>query len=261
MFRTDHPVAWTFHRNTSRWLHNSIDGPPAVDSAPRAPKEFPDAPFTALPAPEATPLAELLTHRASCRSFADQPVPLPDMAGLLHAGYGVHGRTRLGALEFLERPVPSGGGLYPLELYLIARSIDTLPPGVYHYTPVTNGLEQLRDVTLPARFLTYLFMGQEVAAEAAAVLVITAVVSRSLTKYADRGYRYQLIEAGHIAQNIGLSAVEHGLGACSLGGFFDDELAALLHCDPDLEVALCAIALGVPADPADRLQQRGFNHS
>lgn len=257
MFRTDHPVAWAFHRNTSRWLHNTIDGPAAGDSAPRAPKELPDAPFVRLPPRPVTTLSELLAVRASCRSFAAHPLPLADLGALLHAGYGVHGRTLLGALEFLERPVPSGGGLYPLELYVLARTVADLEPGVYHYAPVTNGLEQVREVSLPARFLTYLFMGQSVAVEAAALIVITAVVSRSLTKYADRGYRYQLLEAGHVAQNIGLAALEHDLGACSLGGFFDDELAALIDADPELEVPLYAIAVGIPAE-SDHRAQRAF---
>jgi SagB-type dehydrogenase family enzyme len=258
MFRTDHPVAWAYHRNTSRWLHNSIDGPSPVDSAPRPPKEHPDAPFTPLPQAAPTPLTVLLGQRVSCRAFASTAIALADLAAVLHAGYGVHGQARLGALEFLERPVPSGGGLYPLELYVIARAVDPLPAGVYHYTPVTAGLEQLREVSLPARFLTYLFMGQPLAARAGALIVITAVVSRSLTKYADRGYRYQLLEAGHVGQNLSLGAVEHGLGVCSLGGFFDDELAALLCVDTDLEIALYALAVGVPASP-DREQQRALD--
>lgn len=257
MFREDHPLAWTYHRNTSRWLHNSVEGPPAGESAPRPPKENPDAPFTPLPAVEPTPLTALLGDRVSCRAFAEDPIALGDLAAVLHAGYGVHGQSRLGALEFLERPVPSGGGLYPLELYVIIRAVDPLPDGVYHYTPVTHGLEQLREVRLPDRFLTYLFMGQPLVTQAATLIVITAVVSRSLAKYADRGYRYQLLEAGHVGQNLGLSAQEHGLGVCSLGGFFDDELAALLCADPNLEIALYALALGRPAH-SDRNRQRAL---
>lgn len=260
MFRTDHPVAWIFHRNTSRWLHNSVDGPPSGELAPRAPKEIPDAPFTRLPGRDTSPLSELLASRVSCRSFAPEPLTLDDLGGVLHAAYGVQGRAQLGAMEFLERPVPSGGGLYPLELYVIARTVSGVTPGVYHYAPVTDGLEQVREVVLPERFLTYLFMGQGLVVEAAALLVVTAVVSRSLTKYSDRGYRYQLLEAGHVGQNIGLAAVERGLGACSLGGFFDDELAALLDVDPDFEVALYAIAVGVPAQ-ADRLAQRALEQA
>ncbi len=79
-------------------------------------------------------------------------MPLADLGAVLAAGYGVDGAVRRGALEFLERPIPSGGGLYPLELYVLARAIGGVEPGVYHYAPVVAGLEQLRTVELPSRF-------------------------------------------------------------------------------------------------------------
>lgn len=257
MFRTDHPLAWMFHRNTSRWLHNSMEAQPAVEGVPKPPLEHPEARFTALPAHPETPLSRLLHERLSCRRFADQALDLSQLGDLLHAGYGVTGTTTFGPFEFLERPVPSGGGLYPLELYCLVRAVTGLTPGVYHYTPVTDGLELLREARLPGRLITYLFMGQPLASDAAAIVVLTAVVERSLGKYTDRGYRYQLFEAGHVAQNIGLSAADQGLGVCSLGGFFDDELAALLDIDTDDEVALYAIAVGAPASE-DRRQRRAF---
>ena len=257
-FRTSHGVAWLFHRNTSRWLHNSLDGGLDGADVPQAPKEHPLAPFTLLPDRGApTDFEELLRRRNSCRSFDDGPIHLSQLGSVLSAGYGVTGHSRLGALEFLDRPVPSGGGLYPLEAYVIARAVDGLTPGVYHYAPVLDGLEQLREADIPARLLTYLFMGQPLAAEAACVMVLTAVVSRSLGKYGDRGYRYLMFEAGHVAQNANLAAVDQGLGACNLGGFFDDELAALLMVDIDLEIPLYAMALGPPAS-ADRDAQRAF---
>ena len=257
-FRASHGVAWLFHRNTSRWLHNSLDGGLDGADVPQAPKENPLAPFTRLPDRGAsTEFEELLRRRNSCRRFGDGPIHLTQLGRILSAGYGVTGHSRLGALEFLDRPVPSGGGLYPLEAYVIPRAVDRLPPGVYHYAPVLDGLERLREADIPARLLTYLFMGQPLAAEAACVVVLTAVVSRSLGKYGDRGYRYLMFEAGHVAQNANLAAVDQGLGACNLGGFFDDELAALLMVDVDLEIPLYAMALGSPTG-ADRDEQRAF---
>jgi SagB-type dehydrogenase family enzyme len=128
---------------------------------------------------------------------------------------------------------------------------------VYHYVPVHHGLEQLRDEALPRRFQTYLFMGQRWATEAGAVVVITAVPGRSLWKYGDRGYRYFLLEAGHAMQNLNLAAIAVGLGSCNLGGFFDDELAAVVRADVEEEFPLYAAAVGVPAT-RDRHEQRSI---
>ena len=253
-FREGQPLAWTFHRNTSRWLHNAL----LTDTytpVPEAPKESPDAPWRRLPDVADTQYAASLRARLSCRTFAPAGVGLDQLSELLWAAYGVTGRSQLGALEFLERPLPSGGGLYALELYTLVRAVHDLPPGVHHFSPITHGLELVRDTDLPPRLLTYLFLGQALAADAAFVVVITAVVARSLTKYGDRGYRYLLLEAGHAAQNLNLRAPALGLGTCNLGGFLDDELAALLAVNVEYEIPLYAIAVGHPESP-DRLHQR-----
>lgn len=200
----------------------------------------------------------MLRARLSCRSFAEEAIGLDAVAELLWACYGVTGDARLGALELLERPVPSGGGLYPLEIYALVRAVEGLAPGVHHYTPTTHGLEHLREVELPGQLLRYLFMGQPLASDAAVLVVISAVTARALTKYGDRGYRYLLLEAGHVAQNINLLAPQLGLGSCNLGGFLDDELAALLTIDVEYEVPLYAIAIGRPTT-TDRAGQRAID--
>jgi SagB-type dehydrogenase family enzyme len=252
-FRDAQPVAWTFHRNTSRWAFDLAE--PDELRAPEPPREMPDAALVPLPAPRRAAMAldDAIAARVSCRRWRDDDLRLADLSALAGAAYGVRGRTRLGALEFLERPVPSGGGLYPLELYLLARRVEGLAPGVYHYAPLHHALERLREVALPRGLVAYLFMGQEYAADASAVLALTLVAERSLWKYGDRGYRYALLEAGHAIQNVNLVAAALGLGTCNLGGFFDDELAALLRADVEREVPLYAVAAGLPAagDPRE----------
>ena len=39
------------------------------------------------------------------------------------------------------RTVPSGGALYPLELYVAARRVDGLDEALYHYDPLRHVLE------------------------------------------------------------------------------------------------------------------------
>src|SRR3954468_10831085 len=120
MFRHRHGTAWTFHRNTSRWPHNMHEGgerPPDIPSF----QEYLEAPVVPLPVPgePAMRLVDAMARRATCRRFAETSVSLEAVATLLAGAYGVRGRTTFGDLEFIERPVPSGGGLYPLELYLL----------------------------------------------------------------------------------------------------------------------------------------------
>jgi SagB-type dehydrogenase family enzyme len=104
--------------------------------------------------------------------------------------------------EFCERPVPSGGGLYPLELSVLVQRIEGLGAGVYHYVPLGHRLELVRGDALPSMLTAELFLGQPYLIDAAAVIAISAVIERSFWKYEDRGYRYALLEAGHVAQNV-----------------------------------------------------------
>jgi SagB-type dehydrogenase family enzyme len=247
MLHQRYATAWTFHRNTSRWPHNMYQGgerPPDIPSF----REYLEAPFVPLPAPDlpAIRLDEALARRATCRRYAPTSVDLASLGTLLAGAYGARGRTTFGDLEFIERPVPSGGGLYPLELYLLVDRVTGLTPGVYHYAVLGHGLEQLRSLHLPRQLVTDLFMSQPYAAEAAFVIVIAAVLERSLWKYGDRGYRYILLEAGHTAQNLNLVAGALGLGSANLGGFFDDDLCSLLGLFAGEELPLYGIAIGTP---------------
>jgi SagB-type dehydrogenase family enzyme len=173
---------------------------------------------------------------------------------VLRNSYGVLGEST-GFGGFVERPVPSGGALYPLELYVLAQKVDGISAGVLHYVPPAHGLEVLHDEPLPRLLTAEVFLGQPYLANAAAIIVIAAVVERSLWKYEDRGYRYILLEAGHVAQNAILSAHGLGLSVLPLGGFFDDDLGGLLRLQPERAIALYGIAIGVP-DVVGREERR-----
>lgn len=256
-FARDTPAAWTYHRSTARWLFNAAGGgesPPVVPG-----REDGTLPWVPLPPPRVLemPLDAALRARVSCRRFRADALPAQTLSTLLHAAYGADGRD---GGPLLDRPVPSGGGLYPLELTLLVRSVEGLQAGVYHYVPASDGLELVRAIDLPSAFLTYLFMGQPWVSEAAVICVISLVGERSLTKYGDRGYRYALLEAGHVMQSVNLAAGALELGCVNLGGFYDDELAALAGIDVEHEVPLYCSAVGVPdADPTDRMAMRALD--
>jgi SagB-type dehydrogenase family enzyme len=253
MFRDDHPLAWSYHRNTSRWPFNMHGVNAPAGETPQF-KEDVDAPVIELDAPSLPQAAldHVLRTRSSCRRFSGAPIERAELGTLLHAAYGVLDTIDL-AGEFCVRPVPSGGGLYPLELYVLVQSVSDLSGGVYHYVPLGHRLEVVRPDPLPSHLTSELFLGQPYLVRAAAIVVLTAVVQRSLWKYEDRGYRYMLLEAGHVAQNLNLAAAAGGLASLNLGGFFDEDAMALLKLDPDREIVLYGVALGKPstADPVE----------
>ena len=46
--------------------------------------------------------------------------------------------------------------------------------------------------------------------------------------YGDRAYRYLHLDAGQIGERINLAAIRLNLGVSGIGGFYDDEVNALL---------------------------------
>ena len=260
MLRDQHAAAWAFHHNTIRWPFNTLepDEEPWVEPLF---KEYPRAPLVALPPARVLtqPIGDTMRQRISCRSFSQALLALDALSTMLSLAYGVEGEVSFGSRHHVERPVPSGGGLYPLELYVIARRVTGLSSGIYHYAPMHQGVEQVKITEFSPAFISQLFMNQPYLADAAAIILFTAVVERSMHKYGDRGYRYILLECGHAAQNICLAAASMELGALPIGGFFDGYLAELLGVDLEEEVIIYGMGVG-PASTAasERVDRRNL---
>jgi SagB-type dehydrogenase family enzyme len=204
---------------------------------------------TALPAFELPPLplAQAVRRRRSVRSFSGSPLTLPEFGALLRTAYGVTQRLTGEGRECIGfRTVPSGGALFPLELYAVVRDVDGLAPAFYHYDPLDDVLETLpRAVCLadiaPAMPWPEL---EPALAGAAVALIVSGVFWRNRFKYGQRGYRFVLLEAGHVAQNALLAATALELGSVPVGGFYDALLDGALGFDGLNEGAIYAILIG-----------------
>jgi SagB-type dehydrogenase family enzyme len=179
-----------------------------------------------------------LAQRRSVRTFADRPLDRNRLGQVLWAAQGITGpRGRM-------RSAPSAGARYPLEVYVIAGSVEGVAAGIYRYRPrghqlvmVTPG-DLRRDVARAA-------LGQGWMTRAPATVAISGVVSRTAAKYGPRAERYVYMEAGHAAQNIYLQAQAEGLGTTAVGAFRDEALHALVAMDPG-EIPLYLLPVGWP---------------
>lgn len=207
-------------------------------SAQRASRRHPHRPGVAL-APVRLPpvlLAEALARRSSI--LHPGRLQLDALAGILEAAYGCRPRDAV-----LRRPVPSAGALYPLEVYAISRAVDGLSAGVHHFDPYSHRLESL-DAADPTDSLAAALFDSELVTLSAAALAVTAVFQRTRFKYGQRGHRFALLEAGHLAQNVLLAAAGLKVSALPYGGFYDRRIDALLQVDGLNESAVHLILLG-----------------
>jgi SagB-type dehydrogenase family enzyme len=215
-------------------------------SATRAVRRLP-LPQRTLPSPRRPELGlwEAIERRRSRREFTVDALAASELAALLHAGYGVtHALDGLDGRGMLPlRAVPSGGALYPLELYAATLRVDGLDPGVYHFDALRASLAVV-STGLTADAVAPLSTYPEIVAGCAALVLVAAVFGRTRFKYGLRGYRFALLEAGHVAQNVVLTATALGLAAVPLGGFYDRPTDEFLGLDGVNESTLYTIALG-----------------
>ena len=87
-------------------------------------------------------------------------------------------------------------------------------------------------------------LGQPMLADAGVVFVWTTVAARNKSKYAERGYRYMYLDAGHIGAHVSLAADALGLGSCAVGALFDDEGNDLLGVDGVGETVVYMTSVG-----------------
>ena len=84
------------------------------------------------------------------------------------------------------------------------------------------------------------------------------MLERSRWKYGQRFARYVLLDAGHIAENVALAATGLGLGSCQIAAFYDEEAAALLGVDPEVEPVVYMTTLGYRIVPTIARVKPGF---
>ncbi|HET7727520.1 MAG TPA: SagB family peptide dehydrogenase [Candidatus Limnocylindrales bacterium] len=212
-------------------------------------KAYPGAPRIALPRPDLSGgrwTEEAIVVRRSVRTYAADPMTIEELSRVLFLASGITGD----AWGDARRTAPSSGALYPLELYPVVHNVAGVERGVYHYAYREHALELVRPGDHRQAVVDQ-GLGQEFLGTCGAVVFVSLILQRMRFRYQDRSYRYGLIEAGHVGQNLYLAATSAGLGACAIGAFMDDAINAMLGIDGTDEAAVYLLSVGrVPVAPA-----------
>ncbi|WP_119157137.1 SagB family peptide dehydrogenase [Caldimonas tepidiphila] len=219
------------HRATSLRLAPGAGPPPPVPS-PHGPLPLPPG-GVALP-PAAALRADvlaLIAARRSVRRFEATPLPLEALAGVLA---GIAQPPQLSPAVHVD---------------LVVNAVAGLAPGAYRHDPQRQALLPKR-VPADLRAAAHAAALDQDAIGGAAVVFVLSVERSAFAADAcgaARGYRHAFLETGLVGERIYLEAGARGLGACSVGAFYDDEASALVGVDPAREWVLHFSALGIPA--------------
>ena len=208
-----------------------------------------DAVFIELPPIEQIKVKEMdlrtaMAARRSRRKYARPGLTLAELAYLLWSTQGVQQVTdRPSTL----RPVPSAGARHALETYLLINRVEGLEPGLYRYVALGH---KLLAVDLGAQLAWEIARAagdQPFLAESAVTFLWAVDIYRMTWRYGERGYRYILLDAGHVCQNLYLASTAIDCGVCAVAAFDDDELNKLLGLDGEQHFVVYLAAVGKTA--------------
>ncbi|MFJ4970189.1 thiopeptide-type bacteriocin biosynthesis protein [Streptomyces sp. NPDC088755] len=244
--------------------------PRDVPARPTAVPAFPrgsELPLPAGPFPVAD-LHTVMNGRVSRRGTLTGPLEAASLGTLL---WGAHASGHESAHRFADgaerlvrhRPYPSAGALYTAGLRLIALHVQGLAPGTYQCVPERRALRYvgpapaMDDIRSLSSYLSRADDDPDGIVPDALPVVLGLYVDlgRLRERYGLRALRLGLLEAGHLAQSLLLTATALGLGSTPLGGFRDDlahEVFGLDDLDQPLQYVLPVgrhPAVPAPAEP------------
>lgn len=240
----------------TREAHPSLEqmlqahGPPPSENFSVRPSHT----WTRLPTPGKTELDALLAARATCRNFDPAfMLPLAELGAMLHRVFGVQATLSLGpGTVAVKKNSPSGGGLHPVEAFLMVQRVEGLPAGLYHYQATANALEPMRllEAAQTAPLARELVAGQGWFADAPVLVLLAARFARSNWKYRNhaKAWKVAQLDAGHLSQNLYLTATELGLGAFVTAAMNDECAERCFELDGMAIGAVAVCGMGRRAD-------------
>jgi SagB-type dehydrogenase family enzyme len=186
-------------------------------------------------------LIKTLYRRKSERNFNKYKISLKEISYLL-ASAAIRKIYKNDVYYRSYRTYPSAGARYSLEVYSLILFSKNLQSGLYHYNVLDNSLEFMWNVQKKEIENS---INQKVFLKSSFLFIITSVMKRGIIKYGERYFRFALIEAGHLAQNLILLATSINLKSCPIGGFKEESVMKILDLMPEeLELPLYIIAVG-----------------
>lgn len=146
-----------------------------------------------------------------------------------------------GPVHLYRRFAPSGGGLYPNEMYIYLK-LEDLPAGVYHYDAAHHRLVLLRE----GHFDSYLgkALGNRCdLADCFGVVLVTSMFWKNFFKYNNFSYRLQGLDAGVLLGQLLEVSKRFGFEPCVYFQFVDRAVNHLLGLSEQEESVYAVIPL------------------
>ena len=188
------------------------------------------------------PLRQAIGQRRSRRRFSQTPLTLEELAYICWATLGI--QKIFGDGVAVYRTVPSAGARHALQLYVAAAAGQGFDSGLYRYQAAEHTLAKLYPDAAIMQKIAQACCDQRWMAQAAAVLILTAVPYRMEWRYGPASPKLIALDAGHACQNLCLAAESIGAGACAVAAYHQQQADRLLGVDGRDEFVMYLAAVG-----------------
>ena len=194
---------------------------------------------------------KIMARRTAADGFEPVSVPLPRV---------------LEVLDVAAQEIPSdirgghGAEFASLDLYCVANRVDGLAPACYRRSTATGALAKVRDTTDPRTLFPAGGDAELAHFQAACALMIVGDYEHGYRVHGDRWYRMLNLQAGILAQRIGLAATGLGLGSMLRCDYQAKVADRLIHAAPG-RTALVTVLIGLEhgvGKPGHRLLLGGY---
>jgi len=177
-----------------------------------------------------TAFLDVLEQRHSTRTFVYERMKLATFSTILKYAFGLTNRKMTyDDLTVSTRYYPSGGGLYPVDIYLYVNHVQGIGKGMYKYQPYSHSLYPLHLAGIEANDF---FVGEMIDAENMNFCVFFEYsLNKNYVKYGELALFNTLVELGGISHNFDLVAHAMNFTTCPLAGFNKSKIEKLLYLD------------------------------
>jgi len=233
--------------------YRNLSEPDQKKGVPSPPLEKPypeDGSFIELPPPDdpavrscirPVMLSDAIQRRETIRTYADTMVSREELAHLLWSTQGV---KEVGGTQYTKRMVPSAAARHAFETYLLINRVEGVSPGLYRYLAFSHRLLAVDTAPDIREHVAAACMDQPFVAASAVTFIWSCQIERMSWKFGERAYRFVHLDAGHVCQNLYLTAEEVGCGVCAIGKYDDQAINAVVGADGDREFVIYAAAVG-----------------
>lgn len=177
-----------------------------------------------------TNFSTVVENRHSSRSFVKEELDQLTFSTILKYSFGLSNRKLIyGDIVATTRHYSSGGGLYPVDIYIYSNNVSGLTKGLYKYQPYSHSIYpiNLEDMNENA-----FFIGDSIDVGNMNFCVFFEYsINKNYIKYGELSLLNSLVEIGGISHNFDLVCASLNYTSCPIAGFNKIEIEKHLSLD------------------------------